>query len=896
MNYYTSSQLVRTRDGDNSSRRQLELLGRVKRIPLWFLPLAVSIFLFLPLQSLNLPADGAKYLSYGLNVYEGNGFAEANGNLVYRRPGLPYLIAFSFALFGKSVSSAFIITRLFFVFSAVSIYFFCRELFNRWVGLIASILVLSSTSLNFWSTYIHLDHILPVFMILYLACSYRAMCRESYVYFILAGISLGIGCLIKETALLVAPIPAVAFCLTREFRQISIVKGLILSAAATLTIFVPWMVYAYFGADAGVEYAAVGSSAALAQNKLADYDQNVAALGVSQYVQATLNYYNNYMLPHFKLSPLMVVAWGAIIVTAFVKRRREYIYLSIAVAPLMVIVLFQGTVGYRARQGIVLYLLSYCALAGFLFLAGSGIHRLIRSLNQSVRLNTKHLAVYLALLFGLLSTFFQLSQERVVAGSMDRFLSQYNSIEHFAKAQDPLIWDVSGRRGEVAENVARWITDNVKPGAALLGDAQYLSSIYFYTDAKYEFHEMFYPSVLWYMDEINNAELLDSVDAKKVEPLYIWAVDSTTGKLEQSRLFILMESYLLQTLAENSIQYIVIPPRMSFLANYFMEAPGYSKAASFDNGAIQIYEVINIQPSEFDLHVSENVSVFFEIIAKRNPARYEQISETFLQHMLGWSSSDTFELLTDNHVTFDNTDIVQMNEFASSVVALPVRRDKVMEKYSGSTLGSTVNVWDYLILSHLYLAENDSISAQMTLADLLNDAVLDPFVISEATSLFKQIWDSHTHDEGHNLTAISDLLIEKYQLLISQEQAISDTYWEFANLLQLTGRIDYAEGIYRQAAEQSILAYEAYIKLGQLYDNNGEPENAIASYIAATHLTNTDATGYILLAKTYKRQGDIDAAIATYEAAINVLPANTRLHLDLGKLYREKTELTIYKE
>lgn len=899
MNQITSPPSSQVDPSVERSKQQVSALSKfLKFIPLWIIPLFVSLAIFLPVQNLNLPADGAKYLSYGLNIFEGNGFSEADGSLIYRRPGLPYLIALSFKLFGPTVSSAFLVVRLFFIFEIIAVYFLCTELFNKWVGFVASLLVLSSTSLNVWSTYIHLDHIVPVFMLVYLAFSYRAMVRSSYRDFILAGVSLGIGCLVKETALLVTPVPLLTVCLTKEFWQTRVVKGLLLSYLALFIVFLPWSIYAYFGAKAGIGYAAVGSSAALAKNKLVDYDQNVAQLGIAQYFQAITTYYEIYMLPHFKMSALIVSAWVAAVVMALTKRDRAYIYFSIMLLPLLVIVLFQGTVGYRERQGIILYLLSYCALANFFFLLSKWLSNLIKVYSKFSP-SKQNFSTYLALLlFTTFAIYFQLYQEQVIAGRMTSFTNEFNTLEHFTQAPETLTWSVNGRRGEVAEDVADWLLENVPEGTSFLSDAQYLSAIYFYTQANFQFHELFYPSVLWYMDETNHQTLPLNPSSHPTQPLFVWALDSSTGKLEQSRLFVLLETYLHQQIQEKSVEFIIVPPRVGFLSTYFMEAPGFSKVASFDHGAIQIFRVVDSQRTEFDLHVSTTVSPFLDTIAERNLPRYEQITDTFFQSLLGWTPNMAYQLRNNGFTSMDTDDIVQPAEFARSAYEQPVRFGTVVKKYLMWEEQLSRNAWDYLMLAQLSIADNDFESAMDSLDNMLVAANLDRVAASEMLQLLKQIAAKQPQlTETDNFKKLAEDLVDRYQLLIStNDQSVSYVYWELADLLLLLRRENESIRIYNLAAEQPRLKHSAYVRLGQLYERLDEPEKAITSYESAIELSATDVTGYISLANVYRNQGDIGTAIKTYELAIDKISFSDRLHIELGRLYKEQAESAVQKK
>ena len=127
----------------------------------------------------------------------------------------------------------------------MALYFIGERFFNKWTGLVASLLVLTSTSINVWSILVHLDHIMPFFMLLGLLFSYLALEKRRYVWFALAGVSLGLGFLVKETTVFFFPLPVLAFLWVKAYRRREIAVGLGIYAVVLAIVLLPWVARVY---------------------------------------------------------------------------------------------------------------------------------------------------------------------------------------------------------------------------------------------------------------------------------------------------------------------------------------------------------------------------------------------------------------------------------------------------------------------------------------------------------------------------------------------------------------------------------------------------------------------------------------------------------------------------
>ena len=90
----------------------------------------LSILFFKPAY-VELTGDSTKYLVYGLNIHNGDGYTDVSGTPIgFRGPIFPFLLACSFKLLGVSTESALYCVRSFFVFNLLLLFFLARRLFG----------------------------------------------------------------------------------------------------------------------------------------------------------------------------------------------------------------------------------------------------------------------------------------------------------------------------------------------------------------------------------------------------------------------------------------------------------------------------------------------------------------------------------------------------------------------------------------------------------------------------------------------------------------------------------------------------------------------------------------------------------------------------------------------
>ena len=326
------------------------LWDRAKRVPPWVFPLAIALLFAFPSDgSLYISSDGMEYASAALRVARGQ-WSHVDGAPFIRRPLFLLYIAAWFRLLGYSLMTAFLAFRLFYVLNALLVYALGTRLYGKHVGLVASLLVLSSSTLTGWSSLIVIDHVLAFFMTLSVLLVYLAFEHKTHLRFVIAGASLVAAYLVKEMAILFFPLPVLAPVLVRAYRSRRCLRGTALQLSVMAILMLPWMAYVYSVDPAMI----VGRRAGFVSQSLQAGTSLWGTLG--QTLMALPNYYTLHLAPYFMLAPLLAIAWAYTWISALRGAKADRI-LGLAILLYCPLLVFQGRVGFRPRLALGLVLL-----------------------------------------------------------------------------------------------------------------------------------------------------------------------------------------------------------------------------------------------------------------------------------------------------------------------------------------------------------------------------------------------------------------------------------------------------------------------------------------------------------------------------------------------------------
>ncbi len=187
--------------------------------------------------------DEMGYLAWGTSIYKNGRYETPDGRPVTQVPPLhPHLIGWAFRTLGHSVESAQAVSVAFAAACVWVTYLFGRAFFTRRAGLLAALLLATSARGEFWqyATRILNDVHLTFFLILtifFLALHWR---DGRWWTAILGGLSMGLGILTKELAILALPLLIPAMLLRSDpprRRFFHLFLALVFAAAVVL----PWL-------------------------------------------------------------------------------------------------------------------------------------------------------------------------------------------------------------------------------------------------------------------------------------------------------------------------------------------------------------------------------------------------------------------------------------------------------------------------------------------------------------------------------------------------------------------------------------------------------------------------------------------------------------------------------
>lgn len=581
----------------------IEMYERVKNsqycIPLALLALAV---IFFPLKGVDPSPDSCWYLSNAVRMYNGLG----SETLLIRRPVFPLMISVCFRIFGPSVQSAFYVVRLFFLLNMLMSYYIGAHLFNKATGLTFALLIFTSFVINRWSSYLLLDNIVPFFLLLYILLTYLAMERSAIMYFVLAGLSLGVGFLLKGiTVLMYLPLP-VCLLAVKKYRNSKNIICLSLIFISAVVVLSPWL-YRIAAGDETLE---------IIVGPLADFDmmndyglvpstQTGKALSeiLLEEAKGLFSFLNNYIYRKFKLSIFFFLGGIYTVYRAFFEKQIPEQVVLICVVLFSPIVYAIAKTNFRTGQLLLLYCLLYLMTANLLINFPNELFSRIP--DGRINPSTKR---------RLLRTI----QFAVVALSVitQAFLgvnSKKNLYALITNNRISNIYEFSFWRGdfthtrwadETVRQASKWVEENIPCGTDILCQWSNRTAIDFFTGAKYSLSELGNFSIRELIKEdmpskAKRNRICKAINKSSVDtfgkPLFIW-----TRWRDEKFLHCIFEEHLLKQINDNRVGYIIVTLRRNFLSLYFQDNPDVSLVKSFSGGRIKIYKVNKypVAPSE----------------------------------------------------------------------------------------------------------------------------------------------------------------------------------------------------------------------------------------------------------------------------------------------------------
>jgi 4-amino-4-deoxy-L-arabinose transferase-like glycosyltransferase len=635
----------------------LATLGRYA----WAIPLALALLLY-PLRGVTTTPDSAWYLTQALRMARGEqgAFVWAGG---YVRPVLPFLISLPFRAFGPSVRAAFWVARAFYVLTVALAYFAGARLFDRWVGLAASLLALTSLTLNVWTGFVLIDGVLPFFVLLYVVLVYVAFERGGWPWFVAAGLALAVACATKEIALLFAPLSLLVWLVVRPYRTR---RNLVKVIVGLGTFVVAWGVIMglaialFYGLDTLAVVGRTASAYAVSMSSLisrggvpqASPDGAGAVRGLRRVLSAAGAYYQQFFARNFALAPLFPVAWTVMVARVAVKRDRATWVLTLAGLLHVPLVVLQSVDRFRIGQLLSLILLCYLALAQTALLAVRSLKGFAPPLRVAIGLAAVGSMLFLQVAVGvegrsMLDLALDLEPDGAVKGDLGVY-----GYDFYSGA-----WHVGGFHRLQAEEVGRWIADHLPSQSRAMGEWYLLDGIYFHSGGDYQFLELFqYPPRPF---QVHDAQLEDGERVTRI--VYPPARDMGDGEPTVVSLWLprgrvrngalahaVVEEHLLSQIREAGAEYLITTCANNALDRYLGAHPGFEEMARFDEVRVRVFEVVDPHPYQaFPTYVDLDLIALIEERWDTDTPTGHELRALF-EEGLGWTEGEMWLALAQS--------------------------------------------------------------------------------------------------------------------------------------------------------------------------------------------------------------------------------------------------------
>ena len=598
---------------------------------------------------IHVSPDSTEYMTQALNIHNGNGYSEMNGQPVVKRgPLYPFLLAASFKICGVSVHSAYLLTRLFFVLNMVALYLLVITLYDRLAAWLTVGLYLSSSLIYSIATPILLDIVWPFFILLFLVLFFRITTRgkenndsgmRRYIQFSFLGVILFLSYITKEVALLLLPLPIVYLAFFRPGLLQRRKRDILLLYSVFFILLSGWLIYTHFQ-GARIE-SAYGNAPRIMTNSLF-MQSSIPSEIISGFKKA----YNKYLLGLFPIPTSLLLLALCIFLFRGIKNRAPadglLISLLLCLLPLVWLI---AKISFRNGQLFLPYLILFICFSKIC----SDIINWIMALN--VFKNRPHTINPLnAISMGIIVVaFFTTCIYFDAKGPKQRIFgrSKKNIIQAGYLYLSPQEVKYTGHYNKQYQALADWIRKNAEPGAILYSGGTTQNILYFLTNGDYQLKG--YGFLRSNQSGFGPFKASNNDNRRKIDPLKIRFIWPLRNKGTRDRQFpivpilALSEKKLWDSIDAKSESYFVVPKRYGFLALLFDAHPSVERVFVSDNGNIKLYKAqtdsINCL-EQFPLYVGDTLKEIISSLKEHYPDIYEKNVAQFVLGRMALSTAD----------------------------------------------------------------------------------------------------------------------------------------------------------------------------------------------------------------------------------------------------------------
>ncbi len=152
---------------------------------------------------------------------------------------------------------------------------------------------------------------------------------------------------------------------------------------------------------------------------------------------------------------------------------------------------------------------------------------------------------------------------------------------------------------------------------------------------------------------------------------------------------------------------------------------------------------------------------------------------------------------------------------------------------------------------------------------------------------------------GDQFQSIVNLYTQgQYQEVITQASQVLNQFPKSVNLYNITGAANQCLGMLNEALEAYNKAVsikpdyaDAYINIGNVFQEQGQLEEAIEAYNKALAINPNYAEAYINMGIALKDQGKLNEALEAYKKAVSIKPDYADTHFNIGVTLQEQGKL-----
>lgn len=616
---------------------------RILDFVLLFLVIGLAI-LFFPKSGVITTGDTENYVMYAYKFLNGEGFEYLN-----RGPLFPILIAAAFNFFGISIKSGYLVVRLFFSLNVVISYWLGKTVYNRWVGLVFALLVISSYGINYSARFFLADTITPFFLLLYILLFYKGIVGDQLFYFIIAGITLGFEFLTHEYfAPFFASIPFFLLIACKQYRNKEYIYKIVIMEFCFVITIMPWAVYVL--KSEGNLSTLLGQVAAEEGLILPDSWHHLTSqfyrvyglISEVNYFNALRHFYEAKLYKYFVLAPFLTVFLITMCIKNIFNRKSGDIHVIIAIFVLLPILIAVGHKSYRIGGVSIFFFLLYLVFANVLFEIGLWISRAIE-ITTKYDLDVRKLGLILFAVLSFTVIMVQWFNTRIPTKIiLPNSSSRSREWKNTFWLQNKFV--VEGRFNEDVRSATQWLRENVPKGSNVAVAFGH-DAINFYTE--YAFELISFEVALDHQKFKKRIEE-EGFEKIKSRPIFVFPSLNFEKQNKDNRLIcFVFEEDILNTIKQSVNKIILVGSRMMFLSIYLDEV-GWASLL-YDNSRVRIYRIdidaIN-NAEDFNIVVSDTYEKYLKAWGKYYP---NEVQEYYmLLNRLGIEKEELFEWTYSN--------------------------------------------------------------------------------------------------------------------------------------------------------------------------------------------------------------------------------------------------------